>query len=158
MAKSVNTNTAAAGSTVNSDGTFLATPRPATPEFIQQMARQAAGLPPVDAEKATSFPRLPRARGQQPETPAPDGPVLPFVSVARQAIAHEIGRLRGRAEGIERDISRGVFGANGSPNPHLIEQQAKNREALAEIRAEIERLNGLSDHECRVWAFEHGVR
>jgi hypothetical protein len=42
--------------------------------------------------------------------------------------------------------------------PGLVERQAANRVALDEIRAEIARLESLSDHDCRVAAFEMGYR
>jgi hypothetical protein len=97
------------------------------------------------------------ARNPQP-VPVPDGPVLPFSHVAWQFVNRKIQRLKAQAEGIERDLARGVMGASGQQVPYLIEKQTRDREALAEIRAEIGRLSELSDLEVRQFAYELGAR
>jgi hypothetical protein len=98
-----------------------------------------------------------KARGEQ-SRPVADPGALPGVHVARQAVGRAVQRLRAQAEGIERELSRGPIGASGMVVPHLVEQSAASRTALVEIRAEIERLNSMTDDECRKWAFDRGAR
>jgi hypothetical protein len=87
---------------------------------------------------------------------APSAPALPNAHVARQLAGHEVQRLRAQCDGIERSLARGFLGANGMQVPHLIEGQARDREALAEIRGEIDRLENLTDLEARQFAADKG--
>src|SRR6516165_7050582 len=101
--------------------------------------RQAAGLPPAGS-------------AVQITTAAPASePLLP-VNVARAYASREITRLRGQAEAIERELSRGPFGASGMQDLFLVEQQRAARAGLEEIRAEIARLDGMTDQEAQLWA------
>lgn len=109
---------------------------------------------PLADESARTAPV--KARNEQ-SLPAP-GPQLPFVHVARAVAAREIAALKARAEGIERDLARGVIGVVGQPVPHLIEKQKQDREALESIRAEIGRLENLSDLEVRQYAADKGYK
>jgi hypothetical protein len=126
------------------DGHAILGGRPATPEFIAQVRRQVSGLPPAGAPTPQK---------------APDpGPQLPFAHVAWVAVGREVQRLKAEAHGIERDLARGTIGATGQHVPHLLQAHADARAALDPIRAEVARLESLTDHAARVWAFERGAR
>lgn len=92
----------------------------------------------------------PTARIPQPVPEPVDA--LPYLHVARQVAGREIQRLRATEAAIERELSGGVIGANGSPNPYLMQRAAENRAALETIREDIERLESLSDDKVRQWA------
>jgi hypothetical protein len=78
--------------------------------------------------------------------------------VARQLAGREVQRLRARADGIERDLARGVIGATGQPLPYLVQAHAEARAELPRIREEIARFESMTDLEVRRWAFERGAQ
>jgi hypothetical protein len=89
---------------------------------------------------------------------APSEPPLPMLNVARAVVAREAARLRGEAAGLERDLQRGVVGANGGIVPHLLERQREARAALVALEDEIRRIEGLDDEAIRRLARELGAR
>ena len=102
--------------------------------------------------------RKPGTGARTPQPVSDPGPQLPFVHVARQFAGREIQRLKAKVDAIERDLARGVIGANGMQVPHLVQQHTAARAEVARIREEIERFESMGDLEVRQWAFEHGAR
>jgi hypothetical protein len=144
MVKSTTAATTDVAAIATEDGHAVIGGRPATPEFTEQRQRQASGLPPAGA-----------AAGQSVAEPVAG---LPNIHVARQVAGRVIQQLRARADGIERDLARGVIGATGQPLPYLAQQHAEARAELPRVREEIERFESMTDLEVRQWAFEQGVR
>jgi hypothetical protein len=78
--------------------------------------------------------------------------------VAHQFAGREVRRLKAQADGIERDLARGVIGATGQPLPYLAQRHAEARAELPRLREEIASFESMTDLEVRQWAFEQGVR
>jgi hypothetical protein len=114
-------------------------------DLYNAMSRQASGMAP------------PGARIEQPQREIPKSPDagLPYFSVAAQVVGKEIARLEAAIAGCESELARGVMGASGIVVPHVAAEHGRIREHIGELRAEAERLSGLSQHEVRVWASEH---
>ena len=95
-----------------------------------------------------------------PVNPGVDlGDVLPFVSVARAVVGRRVSELRGTLAHIDRELEvTSPFSVNGQPNPYMLDRIAGLRESRVQAEAEIEHLNGLSDHEARIWAKQNGYR
>lgn len=118
-------------------------PNPATPEFLENASRQASGLLPAGADAA-------------PDVPVSAEAGLPFAAVAWTVVSREIGQLKSVLEGMERELARGAWGVGGSPVPHLLEQHERIREEIPKIKAEIARLENLTDQEARRFAADKG--
>jgi hypothetical protein len=89
----------------------------------------------------------------------PVGDVLPFAGVAGAAVGKHVGVLKGSLGHIDHEIEcTNVFGVNGSPNTYQLDRLAHLRASAAQIRGEIEDIATWSDHQCQLWAREHGYR
>jgi hypothetical protein len=133
---------------INPDGTATVGGRPGVGAMYENLAASDAGLPPKALRDTAPAP-LP---GEPAASP------LPFLHVAQQHLGREIGRLQEAAVGLEREIGRGCWGANGTVLPHLLERRKQLEMDLAGVRADIAALKGMTDHECQVWASGRGVR
>jgi hypothetical protein len=101
----------------------------------------------------------PRPDGGPAKTAVPDpGAQLPGVHVARQIVGREVQRLQAEIDGTERFLARGILGVQGRVVPHLVEQHNEAREGLERLRAEVDRLNGLSGTEAQQFAYDKGYR
>lgn len=95
------------------------------------------------------------ARSPQP-VPVPDDPGLPGLHVSRQVIGREIQFLKAKVEGCERELGRGFLGAAGTVVLHLVEALLAVQAELERLRAEIARLENLTDLEARQFAASKG--
>ena len=133
---------------INPDGTATIGGRPGVGVAYEDTAASDLGLPP----------RVLRNSDPAPQPGQPSTVPLPSLHVAQQHLGSEIGRLRSAAVGIERDITRSAFGANGVVLPYLLERRKQLVIDLESVRADIAALEGMTDHACQVWASDRGVR
>jgi hypothetical protein len=106
--------------------------------------RQQSGMAPASA----------RVQAAQAPAEAP----LPMIGVARQVAGRRIQELKQQAEGIERELQRGCVGAGGNVTEYLVTRQREARSFLADINAEIDRINTLDDDAVRRFAHQAGAR
>jgi hypothetical protein len=123
------------------DGPAIIGVRPATPEWAENVARQASGVPPKGAREV------------KPEPAAPSEAPLPMIGVADAFVGRRIQQLREQAEGLEKSISRGCVGAGGVQVEYLVVQQRQARADVEQIREEIERIQNLDELAVRQLAY-----
>lgn len=129
-------------------GHSLEASRPYRDAAMEVMLRQEAG---VSGQNTTQSPAV------RP---------LPSAQVARHHVGKEVSRLSLQAEQLTRQAEGPFPGAfAGNTNPYLADvhrgheamaTQARNQ--LAEVRAELKKLEALDDYGAQEWAYARGVR
>jgi hypothetical protein len=117
--------------------------KPIDAEHMARIQRELSGLAPEGAADISAV------------TPVD---VLPYLSVARQAVGSHVTDLKLTLQGIERELERPPLSAGGQPNQYIMDRYNDLRETAERIKAEIESIGSWSDHQVRVWAHEHGYR
>lgn len=132
---------------VNTDASAYIGGAPMTDEFLANLQRQESGMPPAGAVDVST-----RFNGEAVTVP---------VSLARDALYKHMAELRRKLSSADNIPDPYQFAGNG--NPYLADMisqhQAMEKMATAEIehvRAELVRLESLTDTEVVRWAVENG--